>query len=228
MEYAEFIKRIDHNTETLKKALDNGDNLLTIADKLYTWEHCPGELHFSVLMRNLHDIIPCAFLGALANTKTNGVDGYIVKENGTVEYLEVKTSEIASSRVWKGARGGLNIGTGTKKTQQQALTSALSAKYKCLSYTNLKSKNLRTILFIADTDNIMGDNKYIDAWEMHGKTVLKYLRLSDNVSRSIKFGSFQLQGFKTKTVVPLVGFDKFKSKLEKTASTRDVWLDKAS
>lgn len=225
MKFEEFNTRVEHNTQVLRNALDNNQNLVSIADKLYTWDNAPGELHFSILMRNLHDIIPCAYLGALANTKRNGVDGFVVKPNEKVECLEVKTSEIASTKVWKGEKGGLNTGVGKGRYQRTALTSACAAKYVCHTKSNLISKNMRTILFIADTDNLICTNSYIDAWELCGKAVMQYLQLSENKKRSIKFGSFLLRGFKAKTTVPLVGFDAFKAKLQEVAPDRDKWLE---
>lgn len=225
MKHEEFQHRVKHNTQVLRRALDNNENLVSIADKFYTWENAPGELHFSILMRNLHDIIPCAYLGALANTKGNGADGFAVKLNNDIECLEVKTSEVASTRVWKGEKGGLYTGIGSDRRQSNALTSAMSAKYVCHTKSNLKSKNMRTILFITDTDDIMCTHSYIDAWELCGSTIMKYLRLTENKKRSIKFGSFLLRGFKAKTTVPLVGFDAFKAKLQEIAPERDDWLE---
>tara|TARA_B110000503_G_scaffold134602_1_gene213863 strand:- start:1458 stop:2162 length:705 start_codon:yes stop_codon:yes gene_type:complete len=224
MDYKEFTKRVKHNTRILKHALDNDTNLVTIVSQFYTWQSAPGELHFSVLMRNLHDIIPSVFLGALANLDNNGIDSFIVNADNTVEHLEMKTSEIASKKVWKGALGGLCVGIGAGRTQRQAITSALSASYNCHTHENLLSKNMRTVLFITDTDNLVTSNTYIDAWELSGEAVIEYLQLSTVKKRDIKFSSFMKNGFKAKTVVPLVGFEKLKKTLEKSSLNRNQWL----
>ena len=222
--YTWFKKRVDHNTRVLKKALKNGTNLTAAAVDMYTWDTEPGELHFSKLTRNLHDIIPCAFLGALANTDSNGEDGVVVQECGTTYGIEVKTSEIDATNVWKGVRGGLYVGKGQGTTQRRALTSALNAAYTCHTKANTESKNMKTYLLIADTSDSLAQNSFIDAWEMDGDSIVKYLKLSEKKSRTIKLGSFMLNGQPAKTTVPLIGFDKFKEYLEESSPDRDVWL----
>lgn len=222
--YKSFKIKIDHNTKVLEKAHKNGTNLTAAAVDMYTWDSEPGELHFSKLARNLHDIIPCAFLGALAKTDASGEDGIIIQECGAPLGIEVKTSEIDATNVWKGTRGGLCVGKGKNKTQRSAVTSVLKASYACHTKENMESKEMLTYLFIADTSNKFSANTYIDAWEMDGKEVLQYLKLSDNKNRTIKLSSFMKSGQRAETTVPLMGFHKFKEYLENTSPDRDYWL----
>ena len=224
MKHAEFVNRVNHNTNVLKNALNNDINLVSIANELYTFQSEPNKLHFSILMRNLHDIIPSIFLGALANLDNNGIDAFIIEKDESVTPIEMKTCEIASSRVWKGNRGGLNVGIGDKKSQRQALRSKISAGYQCHTEQNLLSKNMRTVLFVTDTDNLITSNSFIDAWELDGSTIIDYLQLSNNKKRDIKLGSFMLNGFRAKTTVPLVGFYALEEKLQEIAPLRDEWL----
>jgi len=42
--------------------------------------------------------------------------------------------------------------------------------------------------------------------------------------RTIKLGSFMMQGRQSETVVPLMGFEKFRDQLERQAPFRDTWL----
>ena len=225
MNHQQFVERVNYNTSILKNALKNDINLIAVADKFYTFQSEPEGLHFSVLMRNLHDIIPSVYLGALANVKNNGADAFIVNADQSITPLEIKTCEINSSKVWKGSRGGLSLGIGTSSTQRQALRSAISGSYRCYTEENLCSKNMRTVLFIADTDNMLVSNTFLDAWELPGNIVIKYLKLSNNVARNIKLGSFIQNGFRSKTVVPLKGFLELECALQKNALNRDEWLD---
>lgn len=225
MDYHEFSMRTAHNTAWLKHALENDINLVTISDKLYTWDSEPGELSFSVLMRNLYDIIPSVYLGALASVTANGADAYQVDEENNIIAIEQKTSEIRSSKVWKYPGGyGLYTGVGVTRTQQISLSTAMSARYMCHTYDNLLSKNMKTVLFINDSDNIVSKNSYIDAWEMSGSDVVEYLTRSGCKKRDIKFASFMKKGRRATTVVPLIGFEKLKEHLQHTAPERDVWL----
>lgn len=221
MNKAEFDQRVKHNTKVLKKALKNNQSLITTLDKIYTWTSKPGELHFNVLLRNGYDMIPSLFLGALANINANGIDCYRVLNNNDIEHLEIKTSEINSLSIWKGPKGGLFVGKGYKETQRSAITSKLQASYAFHTKENIDTKNMRTVLFICDTNN---SNTFIDAWEMSGNDVLNYLKLSDNRYRSIKFSSFMKVGKQTKTVVKLEGFDKFKKRIEKVVPSKEEWL----
>lgn len=224
MKYAEFTRRVDHNTKILKDALENNISLVTVASQFYTYHSEPGQLHFSILMRNLHDIIPSVFLGALANVDSNGTDAFIVREDGSIEALEIKTAELDGSKVWKGAHGGLYTGIGTNRTQKAALTSKVNASYKCYTHENLLSKNMRTVLFVTDTNDTITSDTYLDAWELEGSAVVEYLQLSDKRQRTIKLGSFIKKGFRAKTVVPLVGFFELRAVLEISAPYRDDWL----
>ena len=225
MHYEEFARRVEHNTSILKTALDNNVNLINIADKLYTWTTEPGELSFSVLMRNLHDIIPAAVLGALSNTSPNGADAYTVDETGVINVIEIKTAEIRSSKIWKGSKGGLNLGISDKKNSRRALTSAMQAKYKLHTHDNLLSKNMKTVLFIVDSDNVYSPNSYIDAWEMKGEHVIEYLTRTNCRDRNIKLCSFMKIGHQTKTTVNLLGFENFKKMLEDTVPSKKDWLE---
>jgi len=225
MNYTEFTKRIEHNNQVLKHALDNDINLVSVAHKFYTYQSEPESLHFSVLMRNLHDIIPSAFIGALANLDNNGIDAFVVDADEKTTYIECKTCELASKKVWRGSKGGLYTGIGARKTQRQSIRSAISASYACHTRENLLSKNMRTILFIADTDNALASNTFVDAWELDGTAVIKYLQLSNCKKRDIKLGSFIKEGFRTDTLVPLVGFYNLENYLRETAPDMNTWLD---
>jgi len=224
MDYQEFKRRVDYNTNVLQNALTDNIPLTMIASEVYTWNNAPGETNFSILMRNMHDIIPSVFLGALASLDNNGIDAYIVQPDNTLEELEIKTSEVASKRVWRGARGGLYTGIGQGKTQKAALTSGLQASYTLHTWENLQSKNMRTVLMVVDTDEMLVKNSYIDAWELTGDAVVEYLGRSNVKQRTIKLGSFMMQGRQSETVVPLMGFEKFRDQLERHAPFRDTWL----
>jgi hypothetical protein len=217
----EFNKRVKHNEKILKHALKNKICLSDILSKLYTWQSEPGELHFSVLLRNSYDIIPSAYLGALANINNNGIDAFIMHEEDDIEGVEIKTSEINSSKIWKGKKGGLYVGIGHTENQRSTLASRLEASYSLHTYENLESKNMRTVIFISDTNNT---NTYIDAWEMDGGTVVDYLKRTDSITRTIKLGSFMKCGKRADTKVKLEGFEKFKARMLKTVPTMENWL----
>jgi len=224
MTFKEFKKRVKHNTKILKSALKNDVCLTSIARDLYTWTSKPGELHFCVLGRNLTDIIPSLYIGSLANISTNGVDNYIVHPDGIVENIEVKQSEIASTTVWQGPQGGLAMSITAHKTSRINLKSRISGSYTFRTPENLLSKNMRTILCIADTDNLITKNTYVDLWELNGNIVVEYLQRSKNQKRDIKLSTFIKHGSQTKTTVPLVGFEKFEEKLQEVAPSKQQWL----
>ena len=210
MNYTEFQRRVEYNTVTLRTALAKNLPLTAILHEVYTWDYEPGELHFHVLMRNAFDIIPSLFLGLLARCDQNGIDAHEVQSDGTVINVEIKTSEIHRDAIWKGRRGGLYTGLQNTKSRRAALTSRLAASYTCHSDSNKLTKNMRTVFMIADTG---GANTYVDAFEMEGEAVMTYLHLSNCKTRSIKLGSFMKEGYQSKTVIPLIGFDAWKSDL---------------
>ena len=216
MEKIEFDRRVAHNTSVLLEALNNDVPLTAILHRVYTWKYAPGELHFNILLRNGFDIIPSLFLGVLANCDANGIDAHEVLNNGEIVDIEIKTSEVRTSRLWAGAQGGLYSGLQNTKTRRVALTSGLAAAYQCYSSENKLSKNMRTVFMITDTDEL---NTYIDAYEMEGDTVMKYLFLSNCKNRSIKLGSFMKEGHQSSTVVPLEGFDNWKRRIRNKVPT---------
>ena len=83
---------------------------------------------------------------------------------------------------------------------------------------------MRTILCIADTDNLITKNTYVDLWELNGNIVVEYLQRSKNQKRDIKLSTFIKHGSQTKTTVPLVGFEKFEEKLQEVAPSKQQWL----
>lgn len=222
--YDEFTRRVAHNTAVFKNALETDTHLVDVCSQLYTMTSEPGGLTFSILIRNLHDIIPSVFLGALASVNNNGVDAYIIHADGTVECLEIKTAEINSASVWRGPKGGLYLGKGTAITQKCALTSYINASYNCQTVENMHSKNMRTILLFSDTSGKYAPNTFIDAWEMKGDTIVDYLARSDCKQRTIKLGSFMKNGNRCDTVFPLMGTEQFIQQVSANAPTRDEWL----
>ena len=219
MDYITYEARTVYNTLVLKNALERDIPLTAILHELYTWDSEPGETHFHVLMRNAHDIIPAAFLGVLASTNNNGVDAYSIDEDGKVTEIEIKTSEIDSSNIWKGREGGLYVGLQNNTDRRAAITSRMAASYTCHSDANKLSKNMRTVFMITDTND---SHTYIDAWELDGAAVMEYLHLSKNKYRSIKFGSFRKNGRRSETVVPLESFDNWKERI--SANVKELKL----
>lgn len=214
MEKTEFDRRVAYNTEVLKAAVEKDTPLTSILHQVYTWEYKPGEAHFSILIRNAYDIIPSLFLGVLARCNTNGIDAHDINESGEIVDVEIKTSETAKSKIWKTAGETLYVGLQNVKSRRRAFTSSISASYACHSDINKKSKNMRTVLMITDTD---GDNTYIAAYELEGEVVMKYLNRSDCKTRDIKFATFMNYGHRCETVIPLKGIDKFKQDVLVTA-----------
>lgn len=212
--YTTFKTRVEYNTQVLLDALEQDLPLCAILHKVYTWEYEPGEAHFSILMRNAHDIIPSLFLGVLANCDNNGIDAFEIQEDESVIEIEIKTSEVRSNKIWSGPQGGLYTGIQNTKTRRAALTSGLAASYTCHTEANKLSKNMRTVFMMTDTN---GPNTYIDAYELEGEAVLKYLNLSDCKSRGIKLGSFMKEGRRCKTAVELEGFENFRDRIGRTA-----------
>jgi len=224
MNYAEFKRRVNHNTRILTNALDNDISMLMVAGQVYTWDSEPNELYDTVLMRNVWDIIPSLFLGVLAKLDATGIDAHEVQDDDTVIDIEIKTSTVNGNKVWRGPQGGLYTGIGQGVNQKAALTSTLNASYTCHSTENLLSKNMRTVLMVADTSGFHAKNTFLDAWELNGNSVVEYLGRTEAKNRTIKLGSFMKNGQQTKTVVPLAGFEQFREKLERTSPYRDTWL----
>lgn len=214
--YEMFRHRVDYNTEVLKEALRTKTSLIKILPELYTWTNEPNTLHSSVIMRNAHDMLPAAYLGLLVNINANGIDGFEMLPTGECIHNELKTSEIDGSRVWQGPRGGLNIGGHMKKSEKVCVTSALNGSYHIIK--NGASKNMNTILCVCDTS---GPDGYFDAWEIDGDTVMHYFR-SRTGKIDIKLGSFMKMGRRSKTVVPMVGYDAWAEKMRKAAPVRRI------
>lgn len=222
--YENFKNRVDHNTLILENAIRNGICLSTIVSSMYTWDTNPGKLHFSEIQSLSFDVIPCAFLGALANTKRTGADGFIVKEDGSLNPIEVKTSLVDTTKLWKGANGGLYFGKGKKPTEKVHIRSNLKASYNCHTTGNLESKEMDTYLLVGDTSGRFAPNSYVDAWYMDGKPIVEYLRRSDQKSRTIKLGSFMKEGRQAETTVPLDGVYKWFEFLQKVSPDKDTYM----
>jgi len=223
MNYQEFKKRVNYNTKLLEDTQASGENLINVASKFYTGDSKPDTMHFGKLIGKLYDIIPSIYLGALARLDRSGADAFIVRSDQSVEHLEIKTGSFASTKVWKGPQLGLNIGLSNKKGLYENIQSVLKGKYHFYTKNSVHTKNRRTILLISDSDNLYESNSYIDAWELSGDMILEYLQRSTKPDRSIKFGSFMLNGHRVKTVVPLIGFEHVNQKLKKDSPYFDEW-----
>lgn len=217
MDYPEFQRRVLYNTKVLVNGIIAGTNLLELASRVYTWHYAPGELHFSVLQRKSHDIIPSLFLGLLAQVDVTGVDANEMLPDGSIVDVEIKTSEINSREIWAGPgrwstdpNPGLYTGIQNIQGRRTAITSRLCGAYHCNSDSCKSSKNMRTVLMIADT---AGENSYVDGFELDGDTVMDYLNRSDCASRTIKLASFLKAGKPCKTVWPLETFPIWKSRI---------------
>jgi hypothetical protein len=208
MNYKEFQRRVDHNTQILKSALESKEPILSILPKIYTYDTKPGELNSSALLRKGHDMLPAAYLGLLANTSRVGADAFKVLGNNHKIKYELKTSEINSDLIWAGALGGLYLGS-PGRTTKISLTSALAAQYTLDTEDIIESKNLNTVLMISDSKK----DGYITAYELDGETIISYINRTSNKTRDIKLCTFQKHGWNAQTVIPLMGFEQWKKSI---------------
>lgn len=215
MNYTEFSRRVNHNTDILKDTISKGDPVITILPKIYTWNTDPGELKSSVLLQKGHDMLPASYLGLLANTDRVGADAFKVLGNNHRIAYELKTSEVNSDLVWMGWNGGLYLGT-PGATTKVALTSSLCATYSLHTEEIIDSKNLSTILMISDS-KVDG---YIDAYELDGDTIISYINRTENRKRTIKLGTFRKNGWNADTVVELTGFMEWKRSIMHKATLK--------
>ena len=213
MNHQTFCKRVNHNTKILKRAIAENRPIVSILGDLYTWTSKPGELHSSVIMRNAHDLIPSAYLGLLANVDNNGIDAFEVDSTNNIINYELKTAEIRSRTVWKGARGALYIGSLKTPKDKASVASFLTAKYVFSKNTNRTTKYMKTVLMVCDTD---GQDGYFDAYEMSGTPLINFLNKKTN-RILIKLSAFMNQGKKAKTTVPLEGYHSWKNRISQTA-----------
>lgn len=219
MSRREFARRVNHNTRILKAALATKESLINILPKLYTYTTEPGKLHSSVIIRNAHDMLPAAYLGLLVNVHNNGVDAYEVDKNGVLIFYELKTSEVPSDLIWKGAQGGLYLGNSAKKSQTVGLTSHLHASYQFTTEAIINSKRMRTILMVCDTN---GEDGYFDAWELDGDIVVDHYIKGRTGNITIKLGSFMKNGHRATTVVPLRGFEDWREEVAAKAPRKVI------
>lgn len=208
MNYNEFQRRVDYNTQVLKDTIAANEPIINILPKIYTYDTEPGELNSSVLLRKGHDMLPATYLGLLANTARNGADAFKVLGNNHKVMYELKTSEINSDLVWLGNRGGMYLGT-PGRTTKICLTSALSAAYSLDTEDIIDSKNLNTVLLISDSKK----DGYITAYELDGETIISYINRTANRKRDIKLCTFMKHGWNAKTVIPLMGFTAWKKSI---------------
>lgn len=218
MKYREFQKRVKNNTQVLKQALEDKKPLVSILPELATFNSLPGKLHTSVILRKAHDILPAAYLGLLANIESNGTDAFKVLKDNTVVPYELKTSEIDSTKIWRGEHDGLYIGQNSIVKNNASIRSRLRAHYKKMSPATLLSKKMHTILLVSD---ISGCDGYFAAYEMEPDVILKeYLtkiEKSEASNFSIKMGGFLKFGRPAKTVVPLTGYLEWEENVRKIA-----------
>lgn len=210
-----FKKKVAHNTSLLIDAINNGDKIISILPKLYTWDSDPGDLNSTKLLMKGHDMLPAVYLGLLSNTDSVGPDAYMVTDKGKIIPYELKTSEIKRNQVWQTVNGTLYLGTPGRNTKV-SLASRLSAKYQLHSDSARKSKNLKTVLFISDS----ATDGYIDAYEIDGDTASRYIDLSENMNRQIKLRTFMTHGTKSKTVVEMQGYQSWIDGIRATAPIR--------
>ena len=223
----EYKRRVTHNTEVLKDALNKKQNLVSILDQVYTLDMEPNTIHFSLLIPKWADIIPAAFLGHLAiiEEKT-GADGirYCEKSNRFYE-AEYKISTFHSSKLQVGPKGGLSIGYGKKPT---GVTSYISAAYTIHSGENLETKKRETYLCITDADNKIYN--FIDFYKISGQKAYSALISSDRKKRQISLGLFRNHGERPKTVVPVPSWDLYEAEQKMTKhpclSSRIEWEKK--
>lgn len=209
MPYSEYVDKVEHNTEILKNAVKNELNLTSLIDKFHTYDHKPGELHWSLLAPKWADIIPAVFLGHLAITGNhNGADGirFCHDKNEYIE-TEYKINTVRSERIAIGPKGGMQVPLSNKNTAPTGITSYISAKFDIHSVSNLDTKNRETYLCLTDVDN--KKNHFIDIWKLSGEDALTSLKESDKKSRIISLAKFINLGSTVETLVPLYTWTRF-------------------
>lgn len=204
----EYNRRVEYNTQVLNNAIANNENLVSILDKVYTFDNAPNSVHFSLLCPKWADIIPAAFLGHLAiiDEKT-GADGIRYCEK-TKQYIETeyKITTFHSDKLSVGPKGGMAIGNGSKPT---GISSYISAAYTIHSHENLNTKNRETYLCITDANCLNYD--FIDFYRLEGDKAVKALNASNKKKRQISFGHFRNDGDPVMTVVPIMTWPLFEA-----------------
>lgn len=210
----EYNRRVSENTEAFISQFTN--NRFEVSS-YHLSTNVKGELSVPVLIKNQHDIFAAAILGVLAIPNLTGADA-IRMVNGVPTFLELKTSYIHRSNVWKNENGTLYVGNYNNKNQRQCAESSLSASYHIVN--NLEGKDIHTVFIALDATT----NELIGAYEMSGSKVVEYLTTNKNTgvakitrNRSIKMSTFRKYGSGTATVVPYIGWDKWKEDVGKTA-----------
>ena len=209
MLYSEYIDKVEHNTEILRNAIKNNININSLIGQFHTYDHKPGELHWSLLAPKWADIIPAAFLGHLAITGNhNGADGIrFCQDNNEYIETEYKINTVRSEKIIIGPKGGMQVPSNNKNTTPTGITSYISAKFDIHSASNLVTKNRETYLCLTDVDNT--EKHFIDFWKLSGEDALAALRESDKKSRIISLAKFINLGNTVDSLVPQYTWTRF-------------------
>jgi hypothetical protein len=216
----QITQRINHNTRLALNAINSGQSIFCILPFVQVVDY-DGPLHGNRIIRNINDIIPAIMLGLLPAVARHGYDAVAVENDEIVEY-ELKISSFKAQQVWAGSQGALYIGLENIPARRGRLASYLCGSFNISSDDCLQSKNRRTVLLIAN-ESLPPDELFVDAYELSGNVVMKYLNKSSSRTRNIKLSAFLNYGKPKTGIVPFIGWHQHQSDLENIVECYDDW-----
>jgi hypothetical protein len=204
----EFLDAVDNNAKIAKGFVNGNIDLNGMV--FITNELNLKKINPSHLLNKINDVIPTALVNTLFTEDLHGSDGYRlnkktldnIKTNklalsetvtlDMLEEIEVKRCIRGENSFWKTKNGSLKSGNPEKRSKTVCIRSDFSAAFNTLDQN---SKNRTTILLLFSTvDNKL---KFIDAFELDGTIIVRYLGLSNKTQRSIKLSTFINYGIQT-------------------------------
>lgn len=213
----EFDRRVVENYNTFLAQKQQGSFDIT---KYHLATHEMGELSIPILIANIHDIYASIIVGALASPHRNGCDA-IIMDKGKVKQVELKTSYISRSSIWKSPRGTIYTGTENSRNKMKPIESYLKAEYKIYK-KDLESKYIDTYLICMDGSN--GD--LICVYKIVQdkiKEAITYkngiIHHGDMYRKSVSLSQFKKVGSLVNTKIPQVGIDEWKKRIHNDIPT---------
>ena len=216
----QITQRIDHNTRLALNAINSGQSIFCILPFVQVVDH-DEPLHGNKIIRNINDIIPAIMLGLLPAVARHGYDAVAVENDKIIEY-EIKISSFNTQQVWAGSHGALYIGLENTPARRGRLASYLCGSFNISSDDCLQSKNRRTVLLVAN-ESLPPNELFVDAYELSGDVVMKYLNKSSKPTRNIKLGTFLNHGTPRAGIVPFIGWFQHQADLEQIVECYDDW-----
>lgn len=193
----QYMERVEHNTITFHTQLS--ENRFDPSE-YHLATNLKREVSIPTLLMNVHDIYAAAIIGALAIPSMSGTDA-ILLEDGVFKHVELKTSYINISSIWKTVNNVLHTGTQNIRNKKRSVMSQFRATFT-ISKNTSKETMLDTYFICIDGST----GSPICAHKLEADSISNLLSSKTSGKKSISLWSFIRHGKEVSTCVDKIGY----------------------